>query len=371
MKKLLFTLALLISFASFGQANFRNLLKEENITDNVYEYDKNGKCNLFNTYYTVQDEFYYGDYDKYINPIDEYKVAIRDTVLYFSSDDFDLLKENIDKASNKSVLKKKNNTFQFEFYNSDNLDIYKNSENLKRFIAQLDNKYIEKTDKYLKVINTEGRKKSHYEYKVNYDKGDYELNYFNDGYKEILSESGLKYELFNDEVLKRLTVCDGNKLIDKSYNDNGELFESMENFTEELDDKTEVDKELYTRFYPSGNRSRLTTYYKIIERLEPKYNRNYNNNNNSKTLEENSTMEVYSEDGIFSIKVVVFNYKMDSDNQLIKTEGIINGETINVYKISKNGEKEVYTTMEFNHIPDFYIKEEKSLKRLLKKLNSF
>jgi hypothetical protein len=368
MKKLLFTLALLISFASFGQANFRNLLKEENITDNVYEYDKNGKCNLFNTYYAVQDEFYYGDYDKYINPIDEYKVAIRDTVLYFSSDDFDLLKENIDKASNKSVLKKKNNTFQFEFYNSDNLDIYKNPENLKRFIAQLDNKYIEKTDKYLKVINTEGRKKSHYEYKVNYDKGDYELNYFNDGYKEILSESGLKYELFNDEVLKRLTVCDGNKLIDKSYNDNGELFESMENFTEELDDKTEVDKELYTRFYPSGNRSRLNTYYKIIERLEPKYNRNYNNNNNSKTLEENSTMEVYSEDGIFSIKVVVFNYKMDSDNQLIKTEGIINGETINVYKISKNGEKEVYTTMEFKYNSK---KHKKSLKRLLKKLNSF
>ena len=367
MKNILFTLALLISYSSFGQ---ENLLKKDNISENAYEYDKNGKCNFFDKFYTVQDEFYYGDYDKYIAPSSYIEGRWKVTsgrFAYFSSDDFEILKIYIDTVSNKSVLKKENNTFQFEFYNSDNLNIYENPENLKRFIAQLDNKYIEKTDKYLQVINTKGRKKSHYEYKVNYDKGVYEVNYFNDGYKEILSKSGLKYELFNNEVLKRLTVCDGNKLIDKSYNENGELFESMENLTEELDNKTEVDKELYTRFYPSGNRSSLTTYYKIIERLEPKYNRNYNNNNNSKTLEENSTMEVYSEDGIFSIKVVLYNYKIDSDNQLIKTEGIINGETINVYKISENGEKEVYNTMEFKYNPK---KHKKSLKRLLKKLNS-
>ena len=108
------------------------------------------------------------------------------------------------------------------------------------------------------------------------------------------------------------------------------------------------------------------TYYKVIERLLPKYNRYYNNNN--KILEENCILELYSEDGIFSIKVVYYNYKINSANQLIKTEGIINGDTINVYKTNKNSEKEVYTKMEFNYNPK---KHEKSLKRLLKKLNSF
>ena len=366
MKKLL--LLIFIPIFCFGQ---ENLLDEKYIPDNVYEYDKNDKCNLDDWYFAVKDECYYADYDKYITLVDgkwRRCGVYGDTVRYFSSDDFDKLKKNIDIVSNKSVLKKRNNTFQFEFYNSDNLDIYKNPENLKRFIAQLDNKYIEKTDKHLKVINTNGRKKTHYEYSVNYDEGIYELNYFNNGYKEFLNTSDLRYELFDNELLKSSTVCDGNKLIQRFYNEDGELFEISESFTEELDNKTEVDKGSYSRFYPSGNRSILTTYYQIIERLEPKYNRNYNNNNNSKTLEDNSTMEVYSEDGVFSIKVVLYNYKIDSDNQLIKTGGIINGEKINVFKISENGEKEVHTTIEFKYNPK---KQEKSLKRLLKKLNSF
>ena len=61
------------------------------------------------------------------------------------------------------------------------------------------------------------------------------------------------------------------------------------------------------------------------------------------------------------------SFGQDDIKQLIKTEGIINGETINVYKISENGEKEVYNTMEFKYNPK---KHKKSLKRLLKKLNS-
>ena len=142
MKNILFTLALLISYSSFGQ---ENLLKKDNISENAYEYDKNGKCNFFDKFYTVQDEFYYGDYDKYIAPSSYIEGRWKVTsgrFAYFSSDDFEILKIYIDTVSNKSVLKKENNTFQFEFYNSDNLNIYENPENLKRFIAQLDNKYI-------------------------------------------------------------------------------------------------------------------------------------------------------------------------------------------------------------------------------------
>tara|TARA_B110000259_G_C13643867_1_gene253477 strand:- start:33 stop:428 length:396 start_codon:yes stop_codon:yes gene_type:complete len=131
----------------------------------------------------------------------------------------------------------------------------------------------------------------------------------------------------------------------------------VERFTEKLDSEITVYKKLITRFYPSGNRSIFYSYYE---------NKNYYKSN--KTVEENKTMEVYSEDGVFSVKVVIYNYKIDSANQLTKTEGIINGDTINVYKISENGEKEVYTTMEFKFNPK---KQEKSLKRLLKKLNSF
>ena len=361
MKNILFTLALLISFSSFGQINILNKMPE-----NTYEYDKNGKCNFINIYYGLEnqetEEYTTRQYS--FNPLTQ---EDNDGVLYFNSDDFAILKENIDTETNKSVLKKDNIFFQFEFYNSDNLNIYENPENLKIFIAQLDNKYIEKTDKYLKVINTKGRKKHHYEYNFNFEKDVYEVNYFNDGYKEILSKSDLRYELFDNEVLQQLTFCDGNKLIDKYYNENGELYLNTESVTEELDNKTEVDKELYTRFYPNGNSSHLTTYYKVIERLLPKYNRYYNNNNN-KILEENCILELYSEDGIFSIKVVYYNYKINSANQLIKTEGIINGDTINVYKINEKGEKEVYTTMEFNYSPK---KNKKSFKRLLKKLNSF
>jgi hypothetical protein len=376
MKNILFTLALLISFVSFGQINILNKNPE-----NTYEYDKNGKCNFidsFNYWYSgrglilgkPEAELHY-IYTK--SPF----IFYSDDLLFFNSDDFAILKENIDTVTNKSVLKKENILYQFEFYNGDNLNSLENQrKNLKRFIVQLDNKYIEKTDKYLKVINTKGRKKHHYEYNVNFDKDVYEVNYFNDGYKEILSKSDLRYELFDNEVLQQLTVCDGNKLINKYYNENGELYLNIESVTEELDNKTEVDKALYIRFYPSGNRSYLFTQYEVIERLLPEYNRYYNNKNNigwnnNKILEKNSILEVYSEDGIFSIKVVIYNFKINSANQLIQTEGIINGDTINVYKINEKGEKEVYTTMEFNHIPDFYIKEEKSLKRLLKKLNSF
>ena len=364
MKNILFTLALLISFISFGQHMLLNTIPE-----NTYEYDKNGKCNFINIYYGLenQETEEYTTRQYWINNNDGVNIINNDGVLYFNSDDFAILKKNIDTETNKSVLKKENIFFQFEFYNSDNLNIYENPENLKRFIAQLDNKYIEKTDKYLKVINTKGRKKHHYEYNFNFEKDVYEVNYFNDGYKAILSKSDLRYELFDNEVLQQLTFCDGNKLIDKYYNENGELYLNTESVTEELDNKTEVDKELYIRFYPSGNRSYLTTYYKVIERLLPKYNRYYNNNNN-KILEENCILEVYSEDGIFSIKVVYYNYKINSANQLIKTEGIINGDTINVYKINEKGEKEVYTTMEFNYSPK---KNKKSFKRLLKKLNSF
>ena len=201
MKNILFTLALLISFNSFGQKNILNTMPE-----NTYEYDKNGKCNFIDTHPLQHQE-----QEEYTTR--QYSINNNDGVLYFNSDDFAILKENIDTETNKSVLKKDNIFFQFEFYNSDNLNIYENPENLKIFIAQLDNKYIEKTDKYLKVINTKGRKKLHYEYNVNYDKDDYEVNYFNDGYKEILSKSDLRYELFDNEVLKTLTVCDGNKLI--------------------------------------------------------------------------------------------------------------------------------------------------------------
>ena len=163
----------------------------------------------------------YGDYERYITPIDERSNINYGS--YFNSDDFEILKENIDTVSNKSVLKKENNIFQFEFYNSDNLNVYENPENLKSFIAQLDNKYIEKTDEYLKVINTKGRKKSHYEYNVNFYKETlfhygnlgsyYELNYFNVGDKEILSMSDSKHELFKGGSLKSSSGCDDNKLI--------------------------------------------------------------------------------------------------------------------------------------------------------------
>ena len=47
MNKILFILALLISFSSLGQ---ENLLKKDNISENAYEYDKNGKYNFFDTF---------------------------------------------------------------------------------------------------------------------------------------------------------------------------------------------------------------------------------------------------------------------------------------------------------------------------------
>jgi hypothetical protein len=47
MKKILYILLLLVSFSSFGQ---ENLLKKDNISENAYEYDKNGKYNFFDTF---------------------------------------------------------------------------------------------------------------------------------------------------------------------------------------------------------------------------------------------------------------------------------------------------------------------------------
>ena len=407
MKKILFTLALLISFSFLSHSQRailgKKLLKvnyidgrkqgEEigyyesgkvkykvNYVDGISRgeeiyYSENGEvewkgydCGFYESSHTmIRRTDLFVDYQIYITPIKE-RYNDPGKVMYFNLDDFERLKENIDTVSNKSVLKKENNIFQFEFYNKDNLNVYENPENLKSFIAQLDNKYIEITDEYLKVINTKGRKKSHYEYTANFTLRQpvgvignlgyyYELNYFNDGYKEILNFDDQIYRRYDKYQLVESNECDGNKSITKYFDKNGKLFVSMEKFTEKLDSEITVYKELITRFYPSGNRSIFYSYYENI---------NYYKFN--KTVDKNRTMEVYSEDGVFSVKVVIDNYKIDSDNQLIKTEGIINGDTINVYKISENGEKEVYTTMEFKFNPK---KQEKSLKRLLKKLNSF
>ena len=335
MNKILFILALLISFSSLGQ---ENLLKKDNISENAYEYDKNGKCNFFDTFYTVQDEIYYGDYDKYIAPSSynegRWKVT-SGRPGYFNSDDFEILKKNIDTVSNKSVLKKENNTFQFEFYNSDNLNIYENPENLKRFIAQLDNKYIEKNDKYLKVINTKGRKKSHYEYKVNYDKGDYELNYFNVGHKEILRTDDQIYRKYDKYQLVESIECDGNKLITKSFDKNGQISNLYEAYVETLSEIKLMKKTILTKYYPSGNISALTTTDEIWASIDPKrgiqQTISFDANDNQlkdKFLERKSIFEAYSEDGVFSIK---------NDS----AHNINNGDIINVFKKHKNGKKEI------------------------------
>ena len=83
MKKILFTLALLISFNSFGQINLLPM------PENTYEYDKNGKCNFIDTHPLQHQE-----QEEYTTR--QYSINNNDGVLYFNSDDFAILKENID-----------------------------------------------------------------------------------------------------------------------------------------------------------------------------------------------------------------------------------------------------------------------------------
>jgi hypothetical protein len=236
MKNILFTLALLVSFSSFGQ---KNIINASNQTIQAENYSEEEYClfpNLLGWVYV--DEYTNGIY-RYIKPLNpEYYFDY--TNAYFTTLDFELIEQNQDSLSNKSELKKDNNIFTFEFYKSDNVNTYENPKNLKSFTALLDKKYLEvEMDSFgdimsYKLINTKGRKKNRFKYTYNRDKMEWVLDYFDTGNKYTLNLNDLIFRKYDKYQLVESSECDGNKLITKYFDKNGQISNLYEAYVETL-----------------------------------------------------------------------------------------------------------------------------------------
>ena len=365
MKKLILFITL-VSFTSFGQSNLlpaKTLEKLEGSSSGNY-------CNFPNYNQQFDIGYYSIGLERYINLSGEfyYFTQLPD---YFNSRDFQLIEQNKDSLTNKSELKKDGNIFNFEFYNSNNVNLYEFPENLKSFTAQLNKVYFEVEIKggqisYFKVISTGGRKKSHYKYTYNRDKSEWVLDYFDTGNKYTLSLTENLYLRYDKDQLVESSECDDdNKSITKHYDKNGNISDIYEAYVETLTDEYEINKTILTKYYPSGNISALTTSDEIWASIDPLLKQQtitYDVDDNQlkdKFLERKSIFEAYSEDGVFSIK---------NESALIDFKDINNGDIINVFKKHKNGKKEIFSTIKWKWNSK---KWEKSFKRLIKTLNNF
>jgi hypothetical protein len=360
MKKLLILLALLVSLNSFGQ---KNILNASNQTIQAENYSEEEYCLFPNLLGWVWVDIYTDVIYRYIKPLNP-QYYFDYTNAYFTTLDFELIEQNKDSLSNKSELKKDNNVFTFEFYKSDNVNTYENPKNLKSFTALLDKKYLEvEMDSFgdimsCKLINTKGRKKNRFKYTYNRDKVEWVLDYFDTGNKYTLNLSDPVYRKYDKYQLVESSECDGNKLITKYFDKNGQISDLYEAYVEILTDESEIKKTILTKYYPSGNISALTTTDEIWASIETKRGTiRYDayGKRKDKLLERKSIFEAYSEDGVFSIK---------NDS----AHNINNGDIINVFKKNKNGKKEIYSTINWSWNSK---KWEKSFKGLIKTLNSF